>query len=61
MKQCITCCNLPKPFRQHHSCMDWESRIDVKGDPFWAEAKATLLVVSSALYAGLEFGLHHFC
>ena len=31
--------------------MDWESGIDVEGDPFWAEAKATLLVVSRALYA----------
>ena len=29
--------------------------ITVKGDHFWAEAKATLLVVFSALYAGLDY------
>ena len=23
-KQCIPCYNLLKPFRQHHSCMDWD-------------------------------------
>ena len=32
--------------------MDWDH---CKGDPFWAEPKATLLVVSSALYAGLDY------
>ena len=31
------------------------TRIIVKGDPFCAEDKATLLVVSSALYAGLDY------
>uniref|UniRef100_A0A7N2N7J6 C3H1-type domain-containing protein n=1 Tax=Quercus lobata TaxID=97700 RepID=A0A7N2N7J6_QUELO len=47
-------------FRQSDKNRHAFDGIDVKGDPFWAEVEATLLVVSRALYAGLEFGLH-FC